>query len=175
MGWNVELIPPSLTYLAKAPISVSSGNISSGCPSVRNAAFIDKKKNTEFGALVSGTSYADYSIENKMLLDSDTFIDKKDSSAKYYFTFTYKGQSYGVWISSKVGKMWVSHNIDPSYILNYALTLKDHQPNTLFLKGAQKQRHFRTFIENYKLGNVYFENVKIKNICQDLIKNLIAR
>ena len=32
---------------------------------VRNEKFIDAKTNTEFGQLVSGTKYADYSINNK--------------------------------------------------------------------------------------------------------------
>lgn len=137
---------------------------------VRNAAFIDKKKNTEFGSLVAGTNYAEYSIENKMLLDDDTFIEKKDAGAKYYFTFVYKGTDYGVWINGKLGKMWVSYSTDPSYSLTYALTLKDHKPNTMFLKGAQKQRHFKTFIENYKMGNVYFENMNIKNICYEVLQ-----
>ena len=40
---------------------------------------------------------------------------------------------------------------------------------------AKKYNCWNSFIENYKLGNVYFESVKIKNICKDVIKNLIVR
>lgn len=137
---------------------------------VRNEKFIDKKKNTEFGQLVAGTSYAEYSIENKFLLDDDCFIEKKTAKARYYFTFIYKEKKFGVWADFTEGKMWVSEDTDPSYILVYALTLKDHKPNTMFIKTKGKQGHFKTFIENYKLGNVYFESMNIKNMCYEVIQ-----
>lgn len=141
---------------------------------VRNEKFIDKKKNTEFGALVDGTNYADYSIENKFLLDDDTFIERKSAKAKYYFTFIYSGKDYGVWIDMSEGKLWVSADVDPSYLLKYTLTIKDHQPNTMFLKNRRKAGHFNYFIENYKQGNVYFESMNIKNICYEVIKMTLS-
>ena len=141
---------------------------------VRNEQFIDAKKNTEFGALVSGTRYADYSIDNKFLLDDDTFVEKKSGKARYYFTFIYKDRKYGVWADFNEGKMWVSKDIDPSFLLVYTLTLKDHQPNTMLLRNKSKAGHFRTFIENYKQGNVYFENIDIKNITYEVIQMTIS-
>ena len=137
---------------------------------VKNDKFIDKKKNTEFGALVDGTKYADYSINNKFLLDDDTFIEKKSPKARYYFTFTYKDKKFGVWADFNEGKMWVSKDIDPSFILVYTLTIKDHQPNTMLLKSRGKRTHYMNFIENYKLGNVRFENMDIKNMCYEVIQ-----
>lgn len=140
---------------------------------VRNEKFIDIKKNTEFGKLVEGTTYADYSIENKFLLDNDTFVEKKSAKARYLFTFIYKDKKFGVWIDYTDGKMWVSENIDPSCILVYSTTLKDHQPNTLFLKTKGKAGHFKTFVENYKMGNVFFESINIKNICYEVIQMVL--
>ena len=141
---------------------------------VRNETFIDAKKNTEFGKLIEGTKYADYSINNQFLLDSDTFIEKKSAKARYYFTFIYKGKKYGVWADFTDGKMWVSEDIDPSFLLVYTLTLKDHQPNTMFLKNKSKSSHFKTFIDNYQLGNVYFENMNVKNITYEVIQMTIS-
>lgn len=137
---------------------------------VRNEKFIDAKKNTEFGALVAGTEYADYSIDNKFLLDDYTFIEKKSPMAKYFFTFVYKGKQYGVWVEQRESKMWVSEDIDPSYPIVYSLTLKDHQPNTMFFKSINQKGHFKTFVENYKIGNVYFENINIKNIIYEILQ-----
>lgn len=137
---------------------------------VRNEKFIDVKKNTEFGQLIEGTNYADYSIENKFLLDNDTFIEKRTQKARYFFTFIYKEKKFGVWVDYKEGKIWVSDDVDPSFILVYSLTLKDHQPNTMFLKGKGKTGHFKTFVDNYKLGNVYFESINIKNMCYEVIQ-----
>lgn len=141
---------------------------------VRNEAFIDRKKNTEFGQLVAGTKYADYSIDNKFLLDDDTFLEKKTAKARYVFTFIYKSKKYGVWADYTTGKMYVSEDIDPSYLLVYTLTIKDHQPNTLFLKSRNRSNAFKHFIENYKMGNVYFENMNVKNITYEVIQMTIT-
>ena len=139
---------------------------------VRNEKFIDAKMNTEFGQLVAGTKYADYSINNKFLLDSDTFIEKKSKKARYYFTFIFKGRKYGVWADFVEGKMWVSEDVDPSFILVYTLTLKDHQPNTMLLKSRSQSNHFRAFIESCHMGNVYYENMNVKNITYEVLKML---
>ena len=116
---------------------------------VRNDKFIDRKKNTEFGKLIEGTSYADFSIENKFLLDDDTFVEKKSNSARYSFTFIYKDTKLGVWTDYLEGKMYVSKSIDPSYPIVYSITMKDHNPNTMFLKNKSKAIHFKLFLENY--------------------------
>lgn len=137
---------------------------------VRNDKFIDAKKDTEFGALIEGTNYAEYSIENKFLLDDDSFIEKKSENPRYYFTFTYRGKQFGVWANFKEGKMWVSKDLDPSCPVNYALTLKDHTPNTMLLKSRSGNTHFKIFIENYKMGNVRFESMDIKNMCYEIIR-----
>jgi hypothetical protein len=137
---------------------------------VRNDAFIDRKRNTEFGSLVEGTKYADYSINNKFLLDDDTFIGKRTPKARYYFTFIYKEHTLGVWADFVEGKMFVSKDIDPTYPLVYSLTLKDHKPNTMFLKNKSRAGHFKMFLENYKLGNVVFESINIKNLTYEVIK-----
>lgn len=140
---------------------------------VRNEKFIDIKKNTEFGQLVSGTSYAEYSIENKFLLDDPEFIEKKSAKARYYFTFIYKGKNFGVWADFNEGKMWVSEDIDPSYILTYALTLKDHSPNTMLIQTKGRKGHFKVFTDQYKQGNVYFESMNIKNLCYEVIQMVL--
>ena len=137
---------------------------------VRNEKFINAKMNTEFGQLIEGTDYAEYSVNNKFLLDSDTFIEKKGANARYYFTFIYKNRKYGVWIDGHEGKIWVSEDIDPSCISVFTLTLKDHQPNTMFLKTGVKSNMFRNFIDNYKIGKVFFENMNVKNITYEVFK-----
>ena len=137
---------------------------------VRNEKFIDKKKNTEFGKLIEGTTYSDYSIENKFLLDNDTFVEKRSNNSRYYFTFIYQEHELSVWSDYKEGKMYVSKDVDPDYPLVYSVTIKDHKPNTMLLKNINRNLHFKRFIENYKLGNVRFESINIKNICYEVIK-----
>lgn len=132
--------------------------------------FIEAKRRTRFGSIIDGTAYGDYSINNQFLLDDNTFIEKKSAAAKYYFTFKYQGNTFGVWIDMDEGKMWVSKSIDPSYKLVYSITMKDHEPNTMFLKNLSRYGHFKTFIEAYKNGTVYFEDINIKNMTYEVIK-----
>lgn len=142
---------------------------------VRNEDFIDNKKNTEFGRLVAGTRYGDFSIENKFYLDDDSFIEKKSPNARYYFTFTYMSEDYGVWVDFNEGKLWVSKDIDPSFLVKYALTLKDHKPNTLLINTKGKKGHFKVFTDAFKSGCVYFESQNIKNLTYEVIKMVLNK
>lgn len=135
---------------------------------VRNEKFMENKRNSEFGQLVEGTKYADYSIDNKFLLDDDTFIQKKSGNCVFYFSMIYKGNKFGCWKNMSEGLLYVSNDVDDTFPLVYSVTTKDHQPNTMLINT--KATRFRTFIQNYKLGNVRFENITIKNLCYEILK-----
>lgn len=141
---------------------------------VRNQSFIDVKKNSEFGQLIEGTSYSDYSIENKFLLDDNTFIEKKTPKSRYCFTFIYKDKKFGVWVDINESKMFVSEDIDPSYYLVYAFTISDHKPNTMLIKNKNRYGHLKMFIENYRNGCVYFETMNVKNLTYEVIKMFLS-
>lgn len=139
---------------------------------MKNEEYRTVKKNTKFGKLVAGTSYEDYAINNKCLNDTNIFIEKKQGTAKFSFAFIYNGETFGVWFDYTLGKIYVSNDyINSPYI--FACTLKDHSPNTLLLSTAKKYNCWRTFIDNYKLGNVRFENSKIKFIALELINTIL--
>ena len=137
---------------------------------VQDEEFIQERKQTRFGKLIAGTDFEQYAIENKFIMDSKTFIMKKTEKAQYYFTFIYQGEKYGIWVDYQAGKFFVSQDIDPSCRLVYSITVDDHSPNTLLLSSLNKAIFFKKFIDNYKLGNVYFESQKIKNITYEVIK-----
>lgn len=141
---------------------------------VQDKEFIEERKQTRFGKLIEGTDFAEYAIENKFVNDSKTFIKKKTGNAQYYFSFAYEGNEYGVWIDYKGGKMYVSENIDKSCKISYSLTVEDHEPNTLLLSQLGKSPYFKTFIDNFKMGNVYFESQKIKNMCMSAMRLCIT-
>lgn len=126
-------------------------------------------RETRFGKLISGTEYGSYAIDNKFLRDSPTFVEKKPSTASYRFAIAYKGSKYGVWRDSVSGRFYFSNDIDPSGILCYSVTLADHEPNTVLLKGHGSSL-FDRLVKAYKDGFVRFETVNLKNICQDIIK-----
>lgn len=137
---------------------------------VNDEEFIKERKQTRFGKLIEGTEFSEYAIENKFQDNNKTFIMRKTEKASYYFTFIYNDVKYGVWIDYKEGKMFVSENVDPSCKIVYAITTSDHTPNTLLLNNLNKSPFFKMFIDNYKMGNVYFESIKIKQIVYEVIR-----
>lgn len=142
---------------------------------MRNEEYRETKRKTRFGQLIAGTSFEDYAVDNKFIKDNKDFIEKKKGTAKFSFAFVYKNETFGVWFDYSVGKMYVSNNYDKSTPFLFALTVAEHKPNTMLLSSVKKYKGWKTFIENYRLGNVYFENMKIKNITQEVFKMLLTR
>ena len=139
---------------------------------MKNEEYRKAKSESRFGKLVEGTEYEAYAINNKFQNDDKTFIEKKTGTSKFSFSFVYKDNIYGVWFDFSVGKIFVSNDYKENGI-NFACTLQDHSPNTMLLNEAKNLYCFKTFIKNYKLGNVYFENIKIKSLCGEVIKLLL--
>lgn len=137
---------------------------------VQDEEFIRERLATRFGKLIEGTEFSDYAIKNKFVNDNKDFIEKKTDKSNYYFTFKYDGEVYGVWVDYNVGRMFVSKDVDPFHKIVYCVTLDDHSPNTLLLKNINKSAHFKSFIESYKEGSVYFENLRIKSVVYNVIK-----
>ena len=137
----------------------------------KNLEYRKAKKETNFGRLVAGTDYENYAVNNQFINDTKDFIEKKDKGSKFSFSFIYNDNRYGVWINWLTGKMYISNDYLENGII-FACTTDDHKPNTMLMTIAKQYHCWRIFIQNYKLGNVYYENVKIKNICRDVMKNL---
>lgn len=137
---------------------------------VAKEEFIKQKEQTRFGKLIKNTPYGDYAINNIFLRDDESFIEKKTGQCKYYFTINYKGQNLGVWLSNEQGKIFVSFDTDSTSLFNYALTKADHTPNTMLISSLSNSRPFTFFKKNFQMGNVYFENMNVKNIVYDIMK-----
>lgn len=118
---------------------------------MNNEDYRKEKKQTDFGRLVSGTSYENYAIENQDNHLSLDFIEKKKGSAKFTFGFIYKGSTFGVWIDTTYGKMYVSNDYDHHSPYIFACTLPDHSENTMLLHSAKRYSCWKNFIENYNM------------------------
>ena len=68
------------------------------------------------------------------------------------------------------GKIFVSTDYNKFSPYLFSMTLKDHSPNTLMFNAMKRYNFWKLFLENFKLGNVYFENQKIKHSMYELIK-----
>ena len=130
---------------------------------VKNEAYIEAKKNSRLGRLIHGTEYEKYSVENEWLLDNKHFVAQKTNAAKNMYNITYMSHTFGVWIDYDEGKFYCSRKYNKNRNLHYVLTNSDFKPNTLLIMGAKKDPVLKLFVENYKLGNVLFEDNNIKS------------
>lgn len=142
---------------------------------MNNEEYRKAKSETRFGKLIKGTNFEKYAIQNEDYHINKNFIEHKQATSKFSFAFIYQDNTYGVWFDYQLGKVYVSNDYVKDNPFIFATTLKDHTENTLFLSTAKKYGCWKSFIENYQLGNVRFENQKIKNITTELIKSLMCK
>ena len=124
---------------------------------------------TRFGKLISGTAYGKYAMDNEFLRDNTTFVDKRSTNARYYYTLRYNSNNYGVWMDYANGVIHIDRNADDSYPVQIALTTEDHSPNTVFTKG-RKSVYIYNLSEWYKNGAVRFGSVRVKNEIMNALK-----
>lgn len=124
---------------------------------------------TRFGKIIAGTAYGNYAMNNEFFRDNTTFVEKRMSTARYFFTLRYNSTDYGVWMDSPNGIIYIDRNADSSCPVSFALTTDDHNPNTLYTKG-RKSVYLYNLIEWYKNGAVRFGSVRVKNEIMNALK-----
>ena len=135
---------------------------------VANEKYIEKKSKTRFGGLIAGTDFAEYAINNSFLRDRDDFLKKKTLSSEYRYSITFKGEVLGVWLDPKEGYYYISRDRDPSNSFNYSIKRDDHSINTMLLN--QRSTMLNHLLDNFKGGNVRFEDMNVKNVFYDILR-----
>lgn len=135
-----------------------------------SADYREAKRKTRFGAIIEGTDFARSSIDNKFVLDNESFIMKKTDACKPFHTIHYNGKSYGIWWDMKNGKMFLSLDTDSSVKFQSALTADDHQPNRFYYKSGKKIPWLGRMLTAYENGYLYFESQSVKGAGLEIIK-----
>lgn len=141
---------------------------------INNVEFEEHKKKSRFGKMVAGTNYESYAIENKFEDLNESFIRHKQITSKFAFAIHYKDNTFGVWFDYTLGSIFVSRDYEKNGQI-FVLTTIEHKENTLLLTSIKDYHSVKTFIKNYKLGNVYFESPKIKTYFKDIIKMMLKK
>ena len=127
-----------------------------------DADFIEQKRRTRFGQLVQGTRYSDYSIDNRWLLDTETFIEPKSPDAEFMIGMKYNGTMYGFWCDYKRGLIYVTKQYDPSSYNLYCLTKDDHEPNLLLIKDLRDAKRVQRVVYAFRHGLLRFSDMTVK-------------
>ena len=134
-----------------------------------DADFIDQKKKTRFGQLVQGTRYGEYSIDNKWLLDRDTFIEDKTPRAEFMLGMKYNGVMYGFWVDYHKGLIYANKQYDPSSYSLYCLNRDDHEANLLLIKSLSESKRVQRIVFAFRNGLVRFSDMQVKNQVYEFI------
>lgn len=128
-----------------------------------DADFIAMKQKSRFGQLVAGTRYSDYAIENKWLLDNDTFIEDKTPKSEFMLGMKYNGIMYGFWVDYSEGKIFVNRQYDPCSYSLYCLNKEDHETNLLLIKSLSDSKRVQRIVFAFRNGLIRFCDMQVKN------------
>lgn len=140
---------------------------------IKNIEYREKKRETRFGRLIAGTSYGNYAIDNEMLRDDKTFIEKKGVNPHFWHSLYVNGTKYGVWHNVQNGRLYISEDYDPNATSVYAMTVDDHTPDTKYI-SIRQNGFMKVIIEYYKNSELYFENQKIKNTILPILRRCLS-
>lgn len=176
---NVSEVNPYFTYFN---IKLPEGNIiktfNEGTIVVEkntDDVFMEQMKATKFGRLVKGTKYGDYSIENKSLRDSDTFIEKLPlKNCTPLSNIIYNSQRVQVWLDRKNNFYYINQKIvfDTETL---SLERDDHSENSILNAKTIRFSILDDIIKSFQVGLVRFESQQVKHIMYDIFKKLGVR
>lgn len=139
-------------------------------------SFVDMKKKTRFGKLITGTKYGDYSIDNKSLRDSNTFIQKtKPKGSLFLFSFIYNNDELAIWVSYEEGLCYVNKEVQKNSKFRFSLTKEDHDVNLMMIQKVNDFYLFQEFLRYFRIGKVRFKDIDIKITTYDCMKLLGIR
>ena len=127
------------------------------------------KRKSRFGKLINGTGYDRYSIDNEFTNDNHSFIEQKSSKARIIFNLKYNNFMIGIWVDNENGKLYCSSKINPNIPI-YCIVTEDMQPNYLILKSTSN--YMKLLRNSYEYGFIYYENIKIKGVMNEIKRYL---
>lgn len=138
---------------------------------IQNEEYTEHVKSTKFGQLIADTEYGEYNMQNKFLLDTDTFIEDLPGGPTYMCTFIMNGKEFGYYSSPQEMKCYLSDRIDKTCKYRYALAFNEHDQNTIL---AQKSNpYIRSLLDSYCNGGLRFTTQEVKNISTVFLRRLL--
>ena len=127
--------------------------------------------NTKFGRMISSTEYGRYAMQNKFLLDTDTFLEKMPPGCSYICTFIIVGKNIGYYVNA-AGNMWyLSEKVDSTCPRRFTLDMENHTEETIL--SAKNNLYIANMINHFCQGFIRFDTQTAKNICNSTLKKLV--
>jgi hypothetical protein len=134
--------------------------------------FSAARRQTKFGALIDGTEYGEMALDNNFVNDSQVFIDKRSKNSRFICSVVYNGMTFGIWVDSDIGLMYLSTEYDPSSKLVFAMTTEDLDENTMLMSNWKTNYYLVKMVSAFKKGYLRFDNQVVRNIAYELFKRM---
>lgn len=117
---------------------------------------------SDIATLTRGTRYASYALDNEFYLDTNTFVERRTSGARFLCGVHTANSDIGFWYDRQVGKVYTSFAIDKSARHKiYTFEKDDHTIDTTFLK-SYRDTQLATVCEAWKYGLLRFDDTRVK-------------
>lgn len=136
-----------------------------------NEGYRKAKQETRFGRMISGTRFEEYAVNNKFITENTDFISKKTGRAFYRYTIIIGEEQFGVYRDSCENKIWISSDVNPQCPLRYSY--REAGAGALVFKTRKTVRMIDELVLNFELGNVDFENQKIKQTMMKFFERMM--
>lgn len=138
---------------------------------IQSQEYVDHVKQTKFGQLIANTEYGQYNMQNKFLLDTETFLADMPAGTSYICTFIVKNRDIGFYVSPQETLWYLSEKFDSTCRRKYALYFSEHDQNTVLVQ--RQNPYIRQMLDSYCQGNLRFTSQETKNLCTDILRRLI--
>lgn len=138
---------------------------------IDNNKYTDHVSKTKFGQLIAETEFGRYAVENKFVLDTDTFIEPMPPCCSYICTFIIAGKDIGFYVNKEGVKWYLSEKIDRTCPRRFTLDITEHTEQTMLT--AKNNLYVSSMINKFCQGLIRFDTQSTKNICNTTLKKLI--
>ena len=176
---NVSMVNPYFTYFNVNPKPNERFTLAKNGELVVEIStsddFIQEMKETKFGLLFKDTHYSDYAIENKSLLDTDTFIEVYPlKECIPVCSITYDDKKIQIWLQKNNGNYYCNEKIVETSI-NFSLTSNDHNEKSFLKTKLTNYPFFNNCIKAFQIGQIRFSNQLVKQTMYDIFRLLGIR
>lgn len=166
---SVSIINPYFSYFRlKIPEEGIWANGDVLVEMVRNEEYVNEKRKTRFGRLIENTNFAEYSIENKFVLDRDSFVCKRSGKSYPYLGFRAQGNSYVMWRCPDMGCYYFQRGEIPAKTRILALTVEDHDEKTELIDKSTTYC-LDLIVMFFRRGLMRFDSIQSKNVFQEIL------
>ena len=138
---------------------------------IQNEEYEEHVNNTKFGQLISTTQYGQYAIQNRFLLDTETFIEKMPPESNYICTFNFSGDEMGYYVNNNCGKWYLSAKVDKTCPRKFTLDVLQHTDETIL--AAKNNLYLSGMINKFCMGLLRFDTQRIKAAASAIIKRMM--